>query len=224
MTNVEESLGKVINPNLVIKSSENVQNLENGQSKCLRHFALKNDSKLSNVFDKLPFGIIDKRVTGIGGTTLELKSKRNSIIVEPLRSIAASKAYEDKDNLIYIGSAFGPYKNRISQNKILNYLKSNKPAYKKFLVVADSLPDLITTLHRELGDDMYNTFFLLLDEIDSFQLDSTFRGSLETCMDIYKKFNYLNRAVISATLLKFSDPDLINESLTTFDYESLLSG
>lgn len=220
MKNIEKLLGRVINSNQIANVIEEVQILADGESKYKRNFTLKNGSKLSNVFDRLPFGIIDKRVTGIGGTTLELLSKRNSIIVEPLRSIAASKASEDKDNLIYIGSAFGPYKDRISQSKILQYLKSNKPAYKKFLVVADSLPALIITLQQEYGDDLYNKFFLLIDEIDSFQLDSTFRGSLEHCMDIYKKFNRYNRAVISATLLNFSDPDLINESITTFEYET----
>ena len=40
---------------------------------------------LADFIDKMPHGIIDKKIPGIGATTLEINSKRNSIIVFLLR-------------------------------------------------------------------------------------------------------------------------------------------
>jgi hypothetical protein len=58
-------------------------------------------SKLAHIYNEMPFGLIRKGETGIGATTLELKSKRNSIIVEPTRVTASSKA--KKHGALYIG-------------------------------------------------------------------------------------------------------------------------
>lgn len=46
--------------------------------------------------DKMPHGIMDKQLAGIGAITLEIKSKRDSIIVFPTKILAYNKWQRDK--------------------------------------------------------------------------------------------------------------------------------
>lgn len=173
---------------------------------------------LGDVFRLLPHGIINKTETGIGATTLELYALRNSIIVEPLKITASSKAFRQTDKgkkCLYVGSETTYHPLRSRKKDILAYIKDSSILHKKFIVVADSLPGLMNVLEEVTRLD----FFFLLDEIDSFQEDSTFRTSMEHCMDYYKKWNPLKRALTTATLLHFSDPSLKDEPETIFEYE-----
>lgn len=176
-------------------------------------FLLKTESKLGEIFDFLPHGRINKNETGIGATTLELKSERNSIIVFPTRHTAFSKSggnvhYFNSDKSTKIAT-----QNKVKQLK--GYLGKLNIPFKKITVVADSLPQLLEII----GENVFTEYFLLLDEIDSIQKDSIFRKRMEICMGFYKKFNVENRAVVSATLLDFSDPSLKGERLTNFKYK-----
>ena len=65
---------------------------------------------LTDTIKELPHGIINKTETGIGATTLELNSERNSIIVEPLKVTASAKA--EKHNALYVGSPIGSSKKK----------------------------------------------------------------------------------------------------------------
>ncbi len=174
----------------------------------------KSDTKLSEVLSLLPPGLIQKEETGMGATTLELISMRNSIIVEPIRITSSSKAF--KHSALYVGSPtkLHPQKKSLEKN-IKDYVSNPSIQYKKIIVVADSLPKVI----KAIGDTVFQDYFLLLDEIDSFQLDSTFRTSMEKCLDIYKQFPGFNRAMISATIIEFSDPILKNEQRTNIVYD-----
>lgn len=53
----------------------------------------------------------------------------------------------------------------------------------------------------------------MVDEIDTLQLDSAYRPRLEIVMDHYFKFDFWNRAVVSATLIPFSNPQFSKESI-----------
>ncbi len=177
---------------------------------------VKYGTKLSDAFQCLPYGRINKNETGIGATTLELKSNRNSIIVQPLRFTASEKANDDP-SVFFFGSV-----NRTNHTKLEveldDYLKDTTYLNKKITVVADSLRKLVDFMKQRVEISKY---FLLLDEIDSIQKDSVFRNKMEDCIEVYKTFPLENRAVISATLLNFSDPDLasLNDSpLTTIKY------
>lgn len=170
--------------------------------------------KLGHVFNELPYGIIHKLETGIGATTLELNSKRNSIIVEPLKVTASTKAVKHKEAL-YVGSSTKQFPNIISKKTITDYLNNKEIKYKKFLVVADSLPRLLNII----GTSEFNNYFIMIDEIDSFQLGSTFRKSMENCLDYYKEFPKEQRAMVTATPLEFSDPELAEEFVTQIKYE-----
>jgi len=57
----------------------------------MRMLNLKEGQYLGDVLDKLPCGIIDKTYTANGGTTVEINAKRDSIIVESLKSVAYCK-------------------------------------------------------------------------------------------------------------------------------------
>lgn len=170
-------------------------------------------TKLSDVLSALPSGLIQKDETGMGATFLELKSQRNSIIVEPIKITASSKAHHH--NALYIGSETEYHSKKKDINDIRNYLDNEEGGYKKILVVADSLYKVIAALKKE---DTEN-FFLLIDEVDSFQLDSSFRGSMETVIDTYKTFPVEKRAMVTATPLAFSDPDLSKQAVTIFKYD-----
>ena len=158
---------------------------------------------LSTYLDKMPHGIIDKKISGIGATTLEINSKRNSIIVLPTKALAYSKHLKHVDTL-YVGSAIGDKKN-VSNAEINKYLAQG--GYKKFLVVADSLKRLLGLIKEE----NYNNYFLMIDEIDVFQSDSNYRPQLEDVIDYYLKFLPKNRCMVTATMRKFSNPQLEHE-------------
>lgn len=184
----------------------------------------KDSLKIGDVIDRLPYGIIDKSITGIGATTLELKTpSRSSIIVVPTKSLAYNKyktilAEKGEGYALYVGSAIKEITKNISPTSIGEFMARGSSAVKKFLVVADSLGYLIYCLQQN-GIDVYNSFFLLVDEIDTMQSDSTYRPRLEAVMDHYFKFNSENRAVVSATLNNFSNPRMVHEpkSLITWD-------
>ncbi|NCB03328.1 MAG: hypothetical protein EOM67_14415, partial [Spirochaetia bacterium] len=137
---------------------------------------LEDGDKLGDFFSCLPYGIINKTITGIGATTLELNSDRNSIIVLPTKSLAYSKfkIKEGKDgenSCMYVGSPIGDIKSDITLQSIQAYLNTDNEKKKKILVVADSLPKVLDAI----GKEHYNEFFLMIDEIDTLQIDNTYR-------------------------------------------------
>ncbi|SDD13686.1 hypothetical protein SAMN04488104_101622 [Algoriphagus faecimaris] len=149
----------------------------------------------------LPTGIIDKKYTGIGATHCEIVSKRNSIIVSPTRSLARSKYEEwvkkEKEKGIscfYLGGGFG----KIKDEEITKFNSGN--GFKKVFSVADSFPKIV----KALGDSVYKDYAIIIDEIDSFQQDTSYRTSLESVVDYF--WNFSNKTVVTATLIEFSDP------------------
>jgi hypothetical protein len=158
---------------------------------------------LSDTITELPYGIINKTETGIGATTLELNSERNSIIVEPLRVTASSKA--EKHNALYVGSPIGSFKKKIEQKDIKKYTDDASIEFKKIIVVADSLYKVMDAIPKHKHKD----YFLMIDECDSFQMS----------YEIYKAHPKDKRCMISATPLTFSDPDLEEEEYTIIERE-----
>lgn len=174
------------------------------------------NERLNNMFDRLPYGILDKRVTGIGATTLELNSPRNSIIVVPTKALAHNKAVKFP-NSRYIGSAIEGKQRRFSSRATKDYLEDNSISYKKFIVVADSLPKLLEVI----GEDHYDDYFLMIDKIDMVQSDSTFRPAMENLIDYYFEFDYKNRALVSATFRISCHPQLRKEPWITVTYKEM---
>ena len=184
----------------------------------------QNDNRLSDIITQLPYGLIDKQATGIGATHLELHySQRNSIIVVPTRALGENKCAKDPDNFLYVGTK--SVVNKVtSDNDIKKYL--NDPTkgiekiadptvkFKKIVVVANSLWRVIKALEA-INVDVYREYYLMIDEVDSIQLDNHFRPELSDVIDYYHKFKLQRRALVSATVKEFSDPELKSEPLTT---------
>jgi hypothetical protein len=175
-------------------------------------YIVQNGTKLGEFLKFLPAGIVNKTETGIGATTLELRSKRNSIIVEPLKVTASSKA--KKTGAFYVGSPTKHHSTKVTDQDIKDYVNSSTGP-KKFIVVADSLPRVI----RAIGKDVFDEYFLMIDEVDAFQNDSIFRNSMELCLDTYFNFPKEQRALVSATQIGFSHPLLTDEHVTTIHYK-----
>ncbi len=192
-------------------------NIVNSEIEKVSILVENNSLKLGDIFFSSPYGIIKKNRTGIGATTLELRSKRNSIIVVPTRSIAYNKALSGREDnghwkYLYVGSRFEGIADGIPS--INEYLSDTSIANKKLLVVADSLKRVINTI----GNNVYDNYFLMIDEIDSYQSDSTYRPILEDVMDYYFRFRYSMRCLVSATINEFSNPKINAETIIELTY------
>ncbi len=177
-------------------------------------------TRLGDVLKALPFGIIYKEETGMGATTLELETPRNSIIVEPIKITASSKAYKhsvsDDKKVLYVGSETKFHKKGVTKKEISQYVNNAKIKYKKIIVVADSLHKVIEAIDL---DDLFN-YHLMIDEADSFQMDSLYRKSMDNCIEVYQMWPNSNRCMVSATVLDFSDPELKKEHFTKISYDT----
>lgn len=184
---------------------------ENG----VTYHTLKTGQYLSDVITELPAGIINKSETGIGATTVELNAPRNSIIVEPLKVTASAKAY--KHDVFYLGSATNLHpetdKKKI-QTALQEYLADPSKPYKKIVVVADSL----VKLERLLGAS-YKDYFLMIDEADRMQLQANFRDNMTEVYRRYKLHDVSKRCMITATPVKFNDPELSKEQYIVYRYD-----
>lgn len=179
---------------------------------------IKPTERLSDIITKLPYGLIDKQVTGIGATYLELYCNRNSIIVTPTRTLAWNKWKQNENKFLYVGTKEGTNK-VTSKIEIKAYLNREDIRYKKILVVADSLETVINTIREGLQnkDDVYRSYFLLVDEIDTLQSDNHYRPVLSKVIDYYFKFKLHHRALLSATVREFTYPKLQDEPVTTIE-------
>lgn len=170
-------------------------------------YVLKNGTKLGQAFNFLPAGIINKKETGIGATTLEIDAPRNSIIIEPLKVTVSEKALSNPKLFALLLDEPKIFR------KLTEYLNDSAIEYKKIILVIDNLEKLILHIGESFQD-----YFFLFDEIDYMQSGSRYRGMIEYGIDLGKLHN--NFAVVSATLIPFSDPDLLTLPLTSYSYEA----
>jgi len=181
----------------------------------------KEEYKLSEVLDSTPWGLMKKNLTGIGATTLELRAKRNSIIVLPTKALAVSKVISEgtiesteKFKCHYVGSTYKGFANNPSTSE--EYLSDPQIVHKKFVVVSDSLGRLLYIIRRQRRNPF--EFFLLVDEIDSYQYDNTYRPDMEKVIDYYFKFPQHKRSMLSATINEFSDPRIKEEPFVELEF------
>lgn len=172
-------------------------------------YVLKNGTWLKDAIDFLPNGIINKGVTGIGATTLELNCDRNSIIIQPLKITVEQKSLGKYDHKVF---AYNGKKSFNLNRELSNYVNDPSVKFKKIILVIDRLKDMIFAL----GDSAKNYFFLF-DEIDYMQGSSSYRGKMESGLDLGKALD--NFALVSATHIGFSDPELQNLKTYNFCYE-----
>jgi len=178
----------------------------------------RDDAYLKDVFTTSPYGLIKKNRTGVGATTLELSSPRNSIVVVPTRALAYEKAKNsrigdtNKYSVLYIGGSITGF----NIPSVEDYLSDNEIKDKKFIVVVDSLPSLLD----KIGEEHFKDYFIMFDEIDSYQYDSSFRPNMEQSFDYYFKFPETKRCLVSATIGKFSNARIENEPVINVTFRS----
>ena len=195
---------------------------EKGKSICMINFKMPADKiHLADIFVTTPYGLIKKNRTGIGATTLELNSPRNSIVVVPTRALAYGKAASskiegesDKYRVLYVGGDITGF----IVPEISDYLMDSIH-YKKFIVVADSLPRLL----HIIGKEHYKDYFLMIDEIDSYQYDCSYRPNMENVMDYYFQFPISHRCLVSATIGEFSNKDITEEPVINVKFDNTQS-
>ena len=187
-------------------------------------FNMEGKKYLSDVFDCIPFGILNKNRTGVGATTLEIEAKRNSIIVCPNKALAYSKS-KSKDSLLYVGSPIGENTSSTISQDIKEYIddinfrrSTDEEVYKKFLVVADSLPKVLKVIATK--KESLESYFLLVDEVDMIQSDATYRPKLEDVIDYYFEFPQSNRALVSATIKDFTHDLVQKEPMLIAKYDN----
>lgn len=196
---------------------------EKGKSICMINFKMPADKiHLADIFVTTPYGLIKKNRTGIGATTLELNSPRNSIVVVPTRALAYGKAASskiegesDKYRVLYVGGDITGF----IVPEISDYLMDSSIHYKKFIVVADSLPRLL----HIIGKEHYKDYFLMIDEIDSYQYDCSYRPNMENVMDYYFQFPISHRCLVSATIGEFSNKDITEEPVINVKFDNTQS-
>lgn len=151
---------------------------------------------LSDVMNEIPSDcILSKKIPGCGATTLELDTKRNSIIIVPNVPVIKSKCSK-YDNLL------GVYEN-VTADKICNYLTSN--TLHKIMITPESFGKVKTACER-CGIDLYSHFFLLMDECHQLIKDVDYREDIVLPMTDF--FRFKGKALVSATPIGFSDPRL----------------
>lgn len=193
---------------------------EKGKSINAINFLMPKDKgHLQDVFVTTPHGLIKKNKTGIGATTLELNSPRNSIIVVPTRALAYGKAINskiegepNKYRVLYVGGEITGF----VVPTISAYLMDSSIRYKKFIVVADSLQRLL----KIIGKEHYKDYFLMVDEIDSYQYDCSYRPNMENVMDYYFQFPVSHRCLVSATIGEFSNKNITEEPVINVQFDN----
>jgi hypothetical protein len=138
---------------------------------------------LSEFIKELPSNcLINKGVTGCGGTTVELNSLRNSIICVPNISLILSKT---KDYPEYF-PAYGDF----TKSDVINYLNLDYK-YKKIIITYDSLSKLLKMFsnNSEINPN-FTSYFLLIDEYHILFNQYNFRYSaVRSVLDNFKLFD-----------------------------------
>lgn len=131
---------------------------------------------LSEVIPELPSKVLlNKGVTGCGGTTLEIKSNRDSIILVPTINLVINKTSAHY-NLI------GVYGDVSKLAFMTEFCKRRK--YKKIIATYDSLPKLIDWI----GEEIFN-YFLLIDEYHILFNSYSFRyEAITNVLSNFRKF------------------------------------
>ena len=132
---------------------------------------------LSDVLTHLPSHcLLNKGITGCGGTTLEIESDRNSIILVPNINLVINKTAAHVNLIGLYGD--------IAKWKFIDNFKKQK-SYKKIIATYDSLPKLI----EWIGEDVYN-YFLLVDEYHILFNSYALRyKAITNVLSLFRRFN-----------------------------------
>lgn len=140
---------------------------------------------LSEFMTELPVNcLFDKGRTGCRGTTIAIENDKNTIIAMPYVNLIKNKECQ-YPNERSSNKLLGIYEG-VTKKEIIDYVNSHE--IKKIAVTYDSLERLITLL-EELGIDVYNEFFLLVDEYHILFNSYCFRNeAIKKVLEYSRKF------------------------------------
>lgn len=173
--------------------------------------SIKENQYLSEILNPLPSNtIIHKTLPGLGATFGEIYSKRNSIIIEP--NVPVIKGKEEKHKAEQkkkpkLRDILGIYKG-INVTDIVDYIKSDV-TYKKIITTPESFYKIKRAMN-EVGIDMYKDYFLLFDECERIIQDVRYRSNIAAPINDF--FLFVNKAFVSATPLRLSDPRFASQN------------
>lgn len=174
-----------------------------------RNIIIKENQFLGDKFSLLPSNsIIRKNITGIGATTLEIQSQRNSIIVLPNLPVIYQKALKHDGVLGVHGDT--------TILEIINYLSDTRLPFKKILITPESFHKMITAFENQ-KINFRNDYFLLFDECDKICKDINYRQAITLPMTYF--FGFANKAFISATAMIPSDPRFEQQNFQLINVE-----
>lgn len=156
---------------------------------------------LSDVLREIPSHcLFNKGITGCGGTTLEIESERDSIILVPNINLVLNKM----DAYKTLAGLYG----EITRLQFISKLDKQRK-YKKIIATYDSLPKLIDWL----GPEIFKKYFLLIDEYHILFNSYALRyEAISAVLTYFKRFD--NYCFMTATPL---EEDNILEEIKDLD-------
>ena len=155
---------------------------------------IKEGQYLKDIMDFIPANaIIRKTLPGIGATTLEITSKRNSIIIEPNVPVIEGKRKKHPE--------ICDVKEGVTSKKVEDYLKGDVE-YKKIITTPESYHK-VQEAFKECGINYFEDYFFLFDECERITSDIDYRPTIDAPMEDFWQFK--NRSFISATPIQPSD-------------------
>ncbi|MFD1257326.1 hypothetical protein ACFQ3S_11005 [Mucilaginibacter terrae] len=172
----------------------------------MKKLTIKQGQYLEHIAPLIPTNVILLKVlTGIGATTLEIKSKRSSIIMEP--NVPVIKGKKKKGVMcIYEG---------VTVDMVIDYMDSSIK-YKKIIVTPESFFK-VKEAAEYLSVSIYEEYFFLFDECDRTIKDVNFRKKI--ILPIEDFFLFKHKAFVSATALIPSDPRFAEQGFETITIE-----
>lgn len=166
---------------------------------------------LTEILPEIPTNtILYKKLTGLGATYGELKSKRNSVIIEPNKPVIEGKCKDPKhkkDNIfgvfdgVYTDDIVAYLEQSIKQNKYIKILTTPESSHK--------VQDAFETMEMDIRYEC----FLLFDECHKIVKDVDYRANITLPMDLF--FECRNKALVSATPIQFTDPRFEEQKFQT---------
>ena len=146
-------------------------------------------SDIPEFSDCLPKGIINKKITDVGGTYAAINCKHNYIVVVPFIDLATS-IYLDKNNTYDVFRLYGG----VLKTGFTDYMDNHK--VRKITVTYDSFAKLINWIEHR-GEDL-NDYKVLVDEYHLILEDMDFRdGAINSMLDNVTRFDHYS--FLSAT-------------------------
>lgn len=158
-----------------------------------------NATSLSDCMELLPAGIIECFAPQIGAIEMELKAKRNSIIV--LTSTKDVEKYLCDEYYIIGYTSYG--NNTSLSEQIIEYI--NKVSYIKILLFHQDLPLLAGILRTFEG------YFFMVEDMDILLYENNYKNNVEEVFDYYFMCPKNKRCFFTSDATIFYNPQLANE-------------